>query len=157
MLYIKHYLLILPLFVAIREIWLPGLTYGVYLILSLKSGATEVGQEKTEGGTLSAKDRRGGRLGPWRGWDGWALALFQAIHLFFFLMCYNPCASQSINTSTLLALCTKGILPLEHRARPLCFHFYWCSWFMCVCILLSGWLAEDTPSANTLKFATFWK
>ena len=36
----KYCLLILPLFVAICEIWLPGLTYGVYLILSLKPGAT---------------------------------------------------------------------------------------------------------------------
>ena len=40
MLYIKHCLLILPLFVAICEICLPGLTYGVYLVLSLKPGAT---------------------------------------------------------------------------------------------------------------------
>ena len=32
-------LLILPLFVAICEIWLPGLTYSVYPVLSLKSGA----------------------------------------------------------------------------------------------------------------------
>ena len=40
MLYIEHCLLILPLFVAICEIWLPRLTYGVYLVLSLKPGAT---------------------------------------------------------------------------------------------------------------------
>ena len=33
-------IMILPLFVAICEIWLPGLTYGVYLVLSLKPGAT---------------------------------------------------------------------------------------------------------------------
>jgi hypothetical protein len=39
-LYIKHYHLIIPLFVAICEIWLPGLTYGVYLILFLKPGVT---------------------------------------------------------------------------------------------------------------------
>jgi hypothetical protein len=39
-LYIEHCLLILPLFVAICEIWLPRLTYGVYLILFLKPGAT---------------------------------------------------------------------------------------------------------------------
>ena len=38
-LYIKHYLLILPLFVAICVIWLPRLTYGVYLVLFLKLGA----------------------------------------------------------------------------------------------------------------------
>ena len=37
----KHCLLILPLFVAICEIWLLGLTYGVYLVLFLKPGATE--------------------------------------------------------------------------------------------------------------------
>ena len=36
----KYCLMILPLFVAICEIWLPGLTYGVYLILFLKPGAT---------------------------------------------------------------------------------------------------------------------
>jgi hypothetical protein len=42
MLYIKHYLLILPLFVAIYVIWLPGLTYGVYAVLFLKSGTTSV-------------------------------------------------------------------------------------------------------------------
>ena len=40
MLYIEHCLLILPLFVAICEIWLPRLTYGVYLVLFLKPGAT---------------------------------------------------------------------------------------------------------------------
>ena len=40
MLYIKHCLWILPLFVAIYEIWLSRLTYGVYLVLSLKLGAT---------------------------------------------------------------------------------------------------------------------
>ena len=39
-LYIEHCLLILPLFVAICEIWLLGLTYGVYLVLSLKPDAT---------------------------------------------------------------------------------------------------------------------
>ena len=39
-LYIEHCLLILSLFVSICEIWLPELTYGVYLILFLKSGAT---------------------------------------------------------------------------------------------------------------------
>ena len=33
MLYIEHCLLILPLFVAICDIWLSGLTYGVYLVL----------------------------------------------------------------------------------------------------------------------------
>jgi hypothetical protein len=37
----KHCLLILPLFVAICEIWLPGLTYSVYLVLFLKPGATK--------------------------------------------------------------------------------------------------------------------
>ena len=37
----KYCLLILPLFVAICEIWLPGLTYSVYLVLSLKPGATK--------------------------------------------------------------------------------------------------------------------
>ena len=36
----KYCLLILPLFVAICEIWLPRLTYSVYLVLSLKPGAT---------------------------------------------------------------------------------------------------------------------
>jgi len=40
-LYNKHCLLILPLFVAICEIWLPRLTYGVYLVLFLKPGATK--------------------------------------------------------------------------------------------------------------------
>ena len=39
-LYIEHCLLILPLFVVICEIWLSRLTYGVYLILFLTSGAT---------------------------------------------------------------------------------------------------------------------
>jgi hypothetical protein len=39
-LYIKHCHLILPLFVAIYEIWLPGLTYSVYLVLFLKPGVT---------------------------------------------------------------------------------------------------------------------
>jgi hypothetical protein len=39
-LYIKHCHLILPLFVAICEIWLPGLTYGVYLVLFLKRDVT---------------------------------------------------------------------------------------------------------------------
>ena len=32
--------MILPLFIAICEIWLPELTYGVYLVLFLKPGAT---------------------------------------------------------------------------------------------------------------------
>jgi hypothetical protein len=41
-LYIKHCLVILPLFVAISEIWLPGLTYGVYLVLFLKPGVTNM-------------------------------------------------------------------------------------------------------------------
>ena len=36
----KHCLMILPLFVAICEIWLSGLIYGVYLVLSLKPSAT---------------------------------------------------------------------------------------------------------------------
>jgi len=40
MLYIKHCLLILPLFEAICEICFPGLIYGVYLVLSLKLDAT---------------------------------------------------------------------------------------------------------------------
>ena len=40
-LYIEHCLLILPLFIVICEIWLPGLTYGVYLVLFLKSSATK--------------------------------------------------------------------------------------------------------------------
>ena len=35
----------LPLFVAICEIWLPGLTYDVYLVLFLKPGATLSGQQ----------------------------------------------------------------------------------------------------------------
>jgi hypothetical protein len=35
MLYNKHCLLILSLFVAICEVWLPGLTYGVYMVLFL--------------------------------------------------------------------------------------------------------------------------
>ena len=39
-LYIEHCLSILPLFVAICEIWLPGLTYDVYLVLFVKPGAT---------------------------------------------------------------------------------------------------------------------
>ena len=39
-LYNKHCLMILPLFVAIYEIGLTGLTYGVYLVLFLKPGAT---------------------------------------------------------------------------------------------------------------------
>ena len=42
MLFIKHCLLILPLFVAICEVGLPELTYGVYLVLSLKPGATHI-------------------------------------------------------------------------------------------------------------------
>ena len=37
----KHCLWILPLFIAICEIWLPGLTYGLYLVLFLKPGATK--------------------------------------------------------------------------------------------------------------------
>ena len=41
-LYIEHCLSILPLFVAICEIWLSGLTYGVNLVLFLKPGATIV-------------------------------------------------------------------------------------------------------------------
>ena len=36
----KYCLLILPWFVVICEIWLPRLTYSVYLVLSLKLGAT---------------------------------------------------------------------------------------------------------------------
>ena len=39
-LYIEHCLLILSLFIAICKIWLSGLTYGVYLVLFLKPGAT---------------------------------------------------------------------------------------------------------------------
>jgi len=39
-LYIKYCLLIIPLFIAICEIWLPELTYGVYLVLFLKPRAT---------------------------------------------------------------------------------------------------------------------
>jgi hypothetical protein len=46
MLYIKHCLLILPLFVAICEIWLSGLTYGVYQVLFLKPGATFIQKYK---------------------------------------------------------------------------------------------------------------
>jgi len=41
-LYIEHCLLILPLFVAIYDIWLSGLTYGVYLVLFFKPVATPV-------------------------------------------------------------------------------------------------------------------
>jgi hypothetical protein len=41
-LYIKHCHLILPLFVAMCEILLPRLTYGVYLVLFLKPGATHI-------------------------------------------------------------------------------------------------------------------
>ena len=37
----KYCLLVLSLFVAICEIWLPRLTYSVYLVLSLKLGATK--------------------------------------------------------------------------------------------------------------------
>ena len=37
---LSNCLLILSLFVAICEIWLPGLTYGAYLVLFLKPGAT---------------------------------------------------------------------------------------------------------------------
>jgi hypothetical protein len=40
MLYIEQCHLILPLFVVICEIWLLGLTYGVYLVLFLKPGVT---------------------------------------------------------------------------------------------------------------------
>ena len=36
----EYCLLILPWFVAVCEIWLPGLTYSVYLVLPLKPGAT---------------------------------------------------------------------------------------------------------------------
>ena len=43
-LYIEHWLLILPLFIAICEIWLPRLTYGVYMVLFLKPGATNFGE-----------------------------------------------------------------------------------------------------------------
>ena len=39
--YVISSLLILPWFVAICEIWLPGLTYSVYLVLFLKPGATK--------------------------------------------------------------------------------------------------------------------
>ena len=42
----KHCLLILPLFVSICENWLPGLTYGAYLVLFLKPGATIVEPKK---------------------------------------------------------------------------------------------------------------
>ena len=44
----KYCLLILPLFVAICEIWLPGLTYSVYLVLSLKPGATKWYQSNSD-------------------------------------------------------------------------------------------------------------
>ena len=44
----KYRLLILPLFVAICEIWLPGLTYSVYLVLSLKPGATGTDPELSQ-------------------------------------------------------------------------------------------------------------
>ena len=43
----KYCLLILPWFVAICEIWLPGLTHSVYLVLSLKPGATLISNEAT--------------------------------------------------------------------------------------------------------------
>ena len=42
MLYIKHCLLLLPLFVTICEIWLSRLTYSVYLVLSIKPDATHM-------------------------------------------------------------------------------------------------------------------
>ena len=41
-LYIEHCLSILPLFVARYEIGFSGLIYDVYLVLSLKSGATSI-------------------------------------------------------------------------------------------------------------------
>ena len=47
-LYTKHCLLILPLFVAICEIWLSELTYGMYLVLFLKSGATKWYQSQVD-------------------------------------------------------------------------------------------------------------
>ena len=40
----KHCLMILPLFIAICEIWLSGLTYGAYLVLFLKPDATFIFQ-----------------------------------------------------------------------------------------------------------------
>jgi hypothetical protein len=42
--YIKHCLLILPLFLAIYVISLSELTYGVYLVLSSKPGASHLGE-----------------------------------------------------------------------------------------------------------------
>jgi hypothetical protein len=48
-LYIEHCHLILPLFVAICEIWLPGLTYGVYLVLFLKPGVTVINRPQNVG------------------------------------------------------------------------------------------------------------
>ena len=43
----KYCLLILPLFVAICEIWLPGLTYSVYLVVFKTGCYTQQGQEVT--------------------------------------------------------------------------------------------------------------
>jgi hypothetical protein len=57
MIFIKYYLLILPLFVAVCVILLPRLTCGLYLVLSLKPGATrkargEAGPSRPSGRTL---------------------------------------------------------------------------------------------------------
>ena len=45
----KYCLLILPWFVVVCEIWLPGLTYSVCLVLFLKPGATREGRIKSQG------------------------------------------------------------------------------------------------------------
>jgi hypothetical protein len=75
-LYIEHCHLILPLFVATCEIWLPGLTYGVYLVLFLKPGATacvqtyDVTRTKLYGANLN-NTVIGGRTKLQSSWQGW--------------------------------------------------------------------------------------
>jgi hypothetical protein len=65
-LYIKHWLLILPLFVVICVIWLSGLTYGMYPVLSLKPSAI------TREASLGAK-----ACGRWSVQIDWVLAIDQ--------------------------------------------------------------------------------
>jgi len=120
MLYIKHCLLILPLFVAIYDIWLPRLTYGAYLVLFLKSGATHKENLLSH---LSYK--------RWRGTFGWitssTLSLFLSPFTLSFVGQTNNLQKglgKAISQRSLLLVlddfAAGDILLEEHLKPPLC-------------------------------------
>ena len=111
-LYIEHCLLILPLFVAICEIWLPGLTYGVYLVLFLKSGATRAKLHFIIDRTphlwvRSPRDLRPVTVSQWKS----PPSLHQLLH---------PCLNMP--TTKCITLCTRVSIFSQTFSRVLALH-----------------------------------